>query len=267
MSKNLSPEEKGRIRDKYGRHPLLRLATQSCKRYEREMGTFRFSPEDVFLETLNVLDDLKAPDRAGDDLCDTLWDDLYCDFRSRGESLPEEELEKAVAVVMSMATYLLVLADLMCYNGLAGRLVMAISEHFKGYLEIQQNINYHAQKTGIAELQAWIAVYMGHDTYLSEEVEDCLEGEADSNISQYRIAAQHKANFAKIISAMYDLRMFEDKTGKIVSNKQNLMNALGLFFGEDFKHLSQLLGASKQNGNYTEIFDKLKEKASNYYKK
>ena len=61
--------------------------------------------------------------------------------------------------------------------------------------------------------------------------------------------------------------MFEDEAGKVVSNKQNLMNALGTFFGADYKNLSQLLYAAKQNGNYTEIFDKLKEKAEKYDQK
>jgi hypothetical protein len=61
--------------------------------------------------------------------------------------------------------------------------------------------------------------------------------------------------------------MFEDETGKIVSNKQKLMNALGDFFGVSYKNLSQLLNAAKQNGNYTEIFDKLREKAANFEEK
>jgi hypothetical protein len=66
---------------------------------------------------------------------------------------------------------------------------------------------------------------------------------------------------------MYDLHMFEDETGKVASSKQKLMNALGGFLGIDYKNLSQLLNAAKQNGNYTEIFEKLKEKAEKFDQK
>ena len=63
---------------------------------------------------------------------------------------------------------------------------------------------------------------------------------------------------------MFDLRMFEDHKGQIASNKQKLMDELGALFGTEFKNLPQLLNASKQGANYTEVFDRLKEKAEKY---
>lgn len=267
MSKNLSPEEKGKIRDEHGKHPLLRLATQSCKRYESEMKIFRFSPEDVFWETLAVLDDLKAPDRDNDDLCDTLWDDLYCDFRSREGILPEEELEKAVAVVMSMATYLLALTDLMRYNGLTGRMTMAMSEHFKDYLQIQQNINYHAQKIGIEELRAWMEEYMGCDTYLSEEVEDCLNGEETIAVESSRVFLSakrgSKIDFIRVVNALYELGLFQDEQGGSITKKE-VFTTMGRFVNMDLsdydKDLSRSLTDSTALEKHLKIFNQMKEK-------
>ena len=271
MSRNLNPEEKEKLRNKYGEHIYFRLVNQSCKKYERELRVFRLSPEDVFMETLNVLDDLKAPDRNNDDLCDTLWDDLYCEFRDRGDDIPEEELNKAVAIVLSMVTYCLVLLDDMRYNGINAKLLFSLFEHYGSYSDIHHSIEPHAMKIGVNELKGWITEYMKCDTYMYDEVMDCIE-EKDENVeltevSSYRIAENHKTNFAKIISAMYDLHMFEYETGRVASNKQKLMNALGGFFGIDYKNLSQLLNSAKQNGNYTEIFDKLKEKAEKFDQK
>ena len=271
MSRNLNPEEKEKLRNKYGEHIYFRLVNQSCKKYERELRVFRLSPEDVFMETLNVLDDLKAPDRNNDDLCDTLWDDLYCEFRDRGDDIPEEELNKAVAIVLSMVTYCLVLLDDMRYNGINAKLLFSLLEHYGSYSDIHHSIEPHVMKIGVNELKGWITEYMKCDTYMYDEVMDCIE-EKDENVeltevSSYRIAENHKTNFAKIISAMYDLHMFEYETGRVASNKQKLMNALGGFFGIDYKNLSQLLNSAKQNGNYTEIFDKLKEKAEKFDQK
>lgn len=174
MNRNLNPEEKERLRDKYEGHLFFRLVNQSCKKYEREMKVFRFSPEDVFIETLNVLDDLKAPNRNNDDLCDTLWDDLFCDFRERGENIPEAELDKAVAVVLSMVVDGLVLLDSMRYNGVAGKLNRVLQEHGNDYLGIQLSIDSYAHKIGRQEVKQWLSEYMQADTYLSEEVEDSL---------------------------------------------------------------------------------------------
>lgn len=179
MSRNLNPEEKERIRDKYEECIFFRLVNQSCKKYEREMKLFRFSPEDVFVESLNVLDDLKAPNRNNDDLCCTLWDDLYCEFRERGDNLPDEELEKAVAVVISMVTYCLVLLNSMRYHGLVGKLNMIMTEHYHNYLEIQLSIDTSARKNNMGEFCLWLEDYMQCDKYLSEEIDECLEENED----------------------------------------------------------------------------------------
>lgn len=58
--------------------------------------------------------------------------------------------------------------------------------------------------------------------------------------------------------------MFENENGKIASNKQKLIEELGIFFDTNYKNLSQLLNASKQNNNYIEIFEKMMEKAKEY---
>ena len=192
MSRNLNPEEKEKLRNKYGEHIYFRLVNQSCKKYERELRVFRLSPEDVFMETLNVLDDLKAPDRNNDDLCDTLWDDLYCEFRDRGNDIPEEELNKAVAIVLSMVTYCLVLLDAMRYNGINGRLFLLLYEHYKSYSDIHHSIDLHVVKMGVNELKGWITGYMKCDTYLYDEVMDYLEEkveeEKDTNEETSKIA-------------------------------------------------------------------------------
>ncbi len=270
-NRNLNPEEKDAIKNKYEEHIYFRLVKQSCKKYERELSTFRFSPEDVFLESLYILDDLKSPIKNKADMCDMLWDDLYCDFRERGEYIPKEELDKAVAVVLTIVYYALNLTESVFYNKMTGRLILTLNEHYNDFRRIQNDIHYQAQKIGFGKLKAWVVEYMNCGDYLSEEVEDALEdmneGSCDSAKSCYHIAENHKTNFAKILSAMYELKMFQDDKGLIVSNKQKFISSVGKFFNLDYKNLPQLLNAAKQNGNYTEIFDKLKEKAKEFDKK
>lgn len=265
MSRNLNQEEKERVKDRFSEHIFFRLVNQSCKKYERELKVFRLSPEDIFVEVLNVLDDMKARPENNADLCDTIWDDLYCNFRERGEDIPETELTKAVAVVISLVMYCLVLLNMTRYNGVVGRLNLLLTEQYKGYGDIALSFDTFASKIGKDALYKWMYDYMQCNDYLSEEVEDCIDMEEAVVIKdRYRIAENHKTNFAKIISAMYELHMFEDESGKIASNKKQLICALGDFLGVNYNNLNQLLNSAKQNGNYTDIFDKLKEKAENF---
>ena len=175
MNRNLNLEEKERIRDRYADHILYRLINLSYKRHESEMKVFRFSPEDVFIESLNVLDDLKAPNRDNDDLCDTIWDDLYCKFRDRGDNIPEEELNKAVGMVLSMVTYCLVLLNSMKYNGLVGKLDLLIQKRYRASFDMQLYVEVCVQKIGHHGVTHWIMEYMNCDSYMYDEIMDYLE--------------------------------------------------------------------------------------------
>ena len=84
--------------------------------------------------------------------------------------------------------------------------------------------------------------------------------------SNYKIAPDNKTDFIKVISAMYDCRLFETEGGKIASNKQRLIEEIGAFFNVDLKNYSTLLSKAKaSSANFLDIFDKLKEKSENYY--
>ena len=61
--------------------------------------------------------------------------------------------------------------------------------------------------------------------------------------------------------------MFKTRDGKIASNKKELIKTLGEFFNIEINDYSKLLSAAKNTNNYLEIFDKLKQKGDDYYKK
>lgn len=271
MNRNLNPEEKERIRDKYEEHIYFRLVNQSCKKYERELRVFRFSPEDVFVETLNVLDDLKAPNRNNNDLCDTIWDDLYCDFRERGENLPEEELDMAVTVVLSMVSYCLMLFDSMRYNGLNGKLCLLICQHYNHLTDMQQDIHQYALKVGMKELKDWITEYMQCDTYLSEEVEDGLsEEEVETSIitktSPVYLSSKRgkKIDFIRVMNVLYELGFFQNAQGDTLTKKE-LFTTLAKFVNvkelEDYdKDLSRSLSDNTALDKHLKIFELMSEK-------
>ena len=82
-----------------------------------------------------------------------------------------------------------------------------------------------------------------------------------------RPASKRKTDIIKIISAMYDNRMFANAEGKPHTNKQALMEAFGEFFGEDFTTYSTLLSQAKDKSPdlFLKVFDDIKKSAKQYY--
>lgn len=268
MSRNLNQEEKERVKDRFGEHIFFRLVNQSCKKYERELKVFRLSPEDIFVEVLNVLDDMKARPENNADLCDTIWDDLYCAFRERGEDIPETELTKAVAVVISLVMYCLVLLNMTRYNGVVGRLNLLLTEQYKGYGDIALSFDTFASKIGKDALYKWVYDYMQCNDYLSEEVEDCIDMEEAMLIyenSKVYLNPKRgsKIDFIRVVNVLYELGFFTDAQGNSICKKE-VFTTLGRFVNvnlEDYdKDLSRALNDSTALDKHLKIFERMGEK-------
>lgn len=268
MTRNLNQEEKERVRDRFGEQIFFRLINQSCKKYERELKVFRPSPEDIFVEVLNVLDDMKARPENNADLCDTIWDNLYCDFRERGEDIPEAELNQAVAVVISMVMYCLVLLNMTRYNGVVGRLNLLLTEQYRNHLEIELSFDTYATKIGKDALYKWVYDYMQSNDFLSEEVEDCIDMEEAMLIyenSKVYLNPKRgtKIDFIRVVNVLYELGFFTDAQGNSISKKE-VFTTLGRFANvnlEDYdKDLSRALNDSTALEKHLKIFDRMGEK-------
>lgn len=95
--------------------------------------------------------------------------------------------------------------------------------------------------------------------------EDATPNQGTSYESEYRIAKGRKSDFLKILSAAYDLRMFMTADGRVASNKQELITAVGRVFGTELKNYSSMLSNAKQKANFMEVFEQLLEKGRRYY--
>jgi hypothetical protein len=84
--------------------------------------------------------------------------------------------------------------------------------------------------------------------------------------SPYSIASKRKTDVVKILSAMYDSKLFANADGQPATNKQELMEAFGVFLGEDLKAYSTLLSQAKEKNPdlYLKTFDDLKRSANDY---
>jgi len=83
----------------------------------------------------------------------------------------------------------------------------------------------------------------------------------------FKIAKSKKTDFIKILSAMYDARMFETPNGFIASNKQTLFDEFGKILDENFSNYSTLLSKSKgtDETSFLKPFKELEKKATDYF--
>ncbi len=84
--------------------------------------------------------------------------------------------------------------------------------------------------------------------------------------STFKLAPKKKTDFIKVISAMYDAKIFVGEDGKPAANKQDLMNAFGTLLNDDFSKYSSSLAQAKIGAEalYIKTFETLTEKAWEY---
>jgi|GEM_PF-2108572 len=93
------------------------------------------------------------------------------------------------------------------------------------------------------------------------------KADATPKQSTFHIASKRKTDVIKILSAMYDSKMFVNAEKKTLTNKQKMMEAFGEFLGEDFSNYSSYLSQSKDNNPdvFIRTFDNLRATAREYF--
>lgn len=82
---------------------------------------------------------------------------------------------------------------------------------------------------------------------------------------KYRIDKDRHTDIAKILSSMYEDRIFVTDDGFWASNKKEVMQQFGIAFRCNLSDYSTLISNSKSKSkNYLAIFDKLKQHAQKY---
>lgn len=117
-------------------------------------------------------------------------------------------------------------------------------------------------------LELQVAIEHGSDMEVVSARRRLLEEvrRSKSGAGKFRIAPHRTTDVIKILSAMYDCRLFQTSDGLTAASKQEVMEEVGRLFQSDFSHYSTLLSKAKAASlNFLDIFDKLSRKAHDYY--
>jgi len=109
------------------------------------------------------------------------------------------------------------------------------------------------------EIERWTAV-------LTNSPKNETTAKSGTNSPKVRIASRHKLDVIKLLSAMYDLKWFNDGNHMPLTNKQQLMDAIAEMLGDDFKSYSTNLSQAKDKTPevFLKPFDDLKKAGKKY---
>ena len=128
MRNRLKRSEREAVRNRYATSELLyKVMSKPARELEREMSHFRFSVEELFLEVMSIIDNIKEVPQEAVGVTRDLWDMLYCDLRDLDTAdSPEEEIKTATSEIVYTALLLLSCCCLCNW-------VSAIQEHLTAY--------------------------------------------------------------------------------------------------------------------------------------
>lgn len=167
----------------FSNHPLYRLISGACTKYEQELTLSGIRMEDFFVETANCLDEVKEKDNDPafqEEICEGMWDCTWSRLSRKSQSINKDELNLATCVVQTLLIVCLIFSEPHCY--LVGILMRTSERNYSSRREeILSAVQKFMWRYGEDSLRAWVSDFMSVDntSYLSEEIASALHGEEE----------------------------------------------------------------------------------------
>lgn len=179
MKNRLRRKEREAVKSKYAQGELLYKAMgKGARELEKRMGHFRFTVEELFMEVMSVIDNVKECPADAHELVDDWWNTLYCDFRDldTAES-PDEEIRLATSEVVYVAMLLLNMCQGVAYTRISATLMCQLTEsHPEALEEMQKLFLPELWRLGEEKVCTRINAYMEGEEWISDDIAEMIEG-------------------------------------------------------------------------------------------
>lgn len=149
------------------------------RKYERKLKNLKLSSEEVLLECLTLMDDIKEKPREAPFNMQSLWDSVYCDLRDLdlGDA-DEQELELGTNVILYSVMLMLSMCNGTHYLKMTTMLIEQICQHSDTIFEqLKDDFMPNIWRLGEEKLQLYVREYMdSEELWLSDELCEMLEG-------------------------------------------------------------------------------------------
>lgn len=275
MRNRLRRSAREAVRNEYGEHVIYLSLKNPCEHFCRKMAKFRLSAEEVFMECLAVLDDIKEDESKAVFNMGNLWDRMYNDFRDLSDDGTEEkELALAVNVVMYCVSMCLIVTKKSLHNTLALCLMEQMDEHDACMEELRNTFMPNVYRLGEEKLRAVVIEYIQSDVFLSDTIEEMVENAVDNGkvslldssprveTADLKIADGKETSMLVVLDCMYKAKWFVDRKGKPVKNKEKTIKQIMRYaFNKKETNVGQLLNAAykRNKSDIQDYFDELLE--------
>ncbi len=107
----------------------------------------------------------------------TLWDASYSDLKDLDDSMPEDEIQKGVSVILYMTIVLLMGSNIPFYRDLSTDFHDQVVNNDAQFIEVQNAIMpfiYRLNESNIQEMVEAVDGYLDSDQFISDEVGEVL---------------------------------------------------------------------------------------------
>ena len=175
MQQRLLKNSQDLVSNSFRDHIILKVIEKSCKQYESRMNTMRFSTIEIFVEVVNMIDEIREYSLDYD--FENAFDNLFCRLREYDSSANNADAKMATSVCITWVAYLL----FQCYDKKdaydhwAHRLTRNLKTHDIDYLQILREINSKLPAHQHEEIKAYILDYIDNsDKWMSQLITDTI---------------------------------------------------------------------------------------------
>lgn len=209
MQNKLNQNQIERIRERYHDHPLYVACKRAFGQYETQMQRLLFAPEEIFLESAIILDNLLTEPENAKKYISDLWIELKRKIRYWDRDAPQDDLDKIVGAILYVSAAVLCHHPHPFYNDELKEMMLSET---KGQMKVsaKEEERFIVQLSLCAEgLDNWLMVYIESDTLLSEEIlaNDAANGESgNSSVPHHFSLSNEEANIARLKRVLAKLK-------------------------------------------------------------
>lgn len=246
MNNRLDLNQQERISRKYHEHPLLKACQSAFFNYQAGMNMLLFSPVEVFVEAVDVIDTLFEDGTDRETYICGLWNTLTIKYKLWLPGTPNEEVQTAVCSVFYAAAVSLSVCDEPYFKDNVKEALLDKVYMHKSIVRQEEDEVIVRLASFADELKEWMSVYEVSDTYLSDEIKDALLRKNDTRLKAITTKVKGKTVKENTTSFNYSPKKVDDssknmrisevfsrlKAQKLIAQDTNQKHFLELFSGE-----------------------------------
>lgn len=180
----LDKNQQERVAKRYHNHPLLCACQQAFLNYQASMLHLMFSPVEVFVEAIRVIDDLFDEDTDIENYIQNMWENLLIRYKLWPVvARNEEEYQTAVSsVIYVVAVTLSTHNDLYYKEDIKDALLSVVDNH-KSIVKQEEDKVIVTLSKYANEIKLWFETYSQSKDYLSDEIDDVANDKIPNSMS------------------------------------------------------------------------------------